>query len=363
MQKLSVMLKDCRVEEVLGELVAGMSPKKRSAMLERYFSVYCMILEKWNPSGKHDVILMDFKEEKHGSYGEKNQFYGVRDYRKAAFRGGTLLDPDQVIKSGRKRIREINWEKVIRPEADGEVLIPDCLLEAVGDTSLVVLILKRIEQAGGEKISVRTNRILMNRIKKKTPVLSGRIAVLERTVKHRFRHRVSHEFLIDEIREYAELAGEVMQWEDLLESAKADQPVFRQPVWDDDPDDISALSEKLIKCLLELDQENPIRPGRAIGKIRELNRRFRHLELSEFQNAQLKKQRILVEQNPSAGKLPLVCVRSRSGAVCQVQDVSLSELLCMEIHVLDKTCVKEERVLALLLFNLLFPIRVMRLQK
>ena len=43
--------------------------------------------------------------------------------------------------------------------------------------------------------------------------------------------------------------------------------------------------------------------------------------------------------------------------------VSLSELLCMEIHVLDKTCVKEERVLALLLFNLLFPIRVMRLQK
>ena len=85
--------------------------------------------------------------------------------------------------------------------------------------------------------------------------------------------------------------------------------------------------------------------------------------MSEFQNAQLKKQRILVEQNPSAGKLPLVCVRSRSGAVCQVQDVSLSELLCMEIHVLDKTCVKEERVLALLLFNLLFPIRVMRLQK
>ena len=363
MQKLSVMLRDCRVEAVLGELVAGMSSEKRSAMLKRYYSVYCMLLEKWNPSGKHDVILMDFKEEKHGTWGEKTQFYGVWDYRKAAFRGSKLLDPDEVIKSGRKRVKEIDWEKVIRPEADVEVLIPDCLLEAVGETALVVLILQRIERVRGGKISVRTNRMLMDRIKKERPVLSGRIAVLERTVKHRFRHRVSHEFLIDEIREYAELAGKVMQWETLLESEEADQPVFRRPVWDDGTDDISELSEKLVKCLLELDQDNPPRPGRVIGKIRELNRRLRHLELSDFQSVQLERQRILIEQNPSAGKLPLVCVRSRSGEVCQVQDVTLSELLCMEIHVLDKTCASEDRVLAVLLFSLLYPIRMMRMQK
>lgn len=65
-----------------------------------------------------------------------------------------------------------------------------------------------------------------------------------------------------------------------------------------------------------------------------------------------KGKRIIIENNMCYRKLPLVYIRDGKGNQSELKKVELSELLCMDIHVLDKEITTLEQVLALLAFYL-----------
>lgn len=363
MKKLSVMLRECRIEKVLRELVAGLPTEKRAFMLQRYYSVYCMMLEEWRPSGDHDVILTGFKKVKKKPLEDSRSFYGIWDYRKKVSEEEYAINPVRVIKSGRVRVKVIDWAKIIRTGSDIEVLIPDCLAEFAGDTELEALILHRIELVCSRDIPKRSNKKMFAGITSSTPFLPGRMAVLEKTVSHRVSYDFQITSILDEIREYTETFGVTMQWEDLLGIERSDLNMgWEEGTWEREEDSDMKLTAQVFRCMAELDPDNPPSFERVREEIREMHEQFSNLGLSEFQEVQQKRKRIVIEPNSAVRTHPFIRVRSSDGKEAMVEDVELSELMCMDIHVVDKTFFSKQQVMALLLFNLLYPIRMKRMQ-
>ena len=90
---------------------------------------------------------------------------------------------------------------------------------------------------------------------------------------------------------------------------------------------------------------------------------YEELELSDYQEVVVEHMRIVLEDNPNCGELPLVFIRDKYGEKRELLDVSISKLLCMDICVTAKKVKDAYQVLAILLFYLEYPLRVKRMQK
>ena len=102
---------------------------------------------------------------------------------------------------------------------------------------------------------------------------------------------------------------------------------------------------------------------RCYKRKKRLESEYEELELSDYQKVVGEHMRIVLEDNPTCGELPLVFIRDKYGEKQDLLDMSVSKLLCMDICVTAKKVKDANQVLAILLFYLEYPLRVERMQK
>lgn len=120
---------------------------------------------------------------------------------------------------------------------------------------------------------------------------------------------------------------------------------------------------EVYSCFHKLDNENPPDLRRLYIRLKSLEANYEDIGLSEYLEVANERKRIIVEKNACYKKLPLIYIRDGKGNQSKLCKVELSELLCMNIYLLDEKITKPEQVLALIGFYLEYPIKVERIQR
>ena len=146
MEKISRILKECDIRNVLNILTEGLQKKKYSKMLERYYSLYCMVVQSWFPDEKETIVITSFKQTIADMGEDVYQFCGVRD-------GNSILEMKE---------EAIEWANVVN--GDIEVLIPEYLIEEIDDDFLVVEILHQLDKSMPKDIPRCYNETLFENV-------------------------------------------------------------------------------------------------------------------------------------------------------------------------------------------------------
>ena len=148
MERVLSILKECDIRNVLYYLTEGLPDKKYEKMLVRYYSLYCIIAEQWIPDKVRVVTIRSFRQtgREHGNLAYS--FFGISE------------------SSGMESFAEklIEWEAFLKGEA--EVLIPECLMDAVTEEQLAALIFWQLEKACPRDIPIKSNEKLFKSFRK-----------------------------------------------------------------------------------------------------------------------------------------------------------------------------------------------------
>ena len=349
MEKLSKILKECDIRNVLKILTEGLPKKKYSRMLERYYSLYCMVVQSWFPDGKETMVITSFKQTVTDMGEDVYQFYGVRD-------SNTIL---------RMKEETIDWEDVIN--SDIEVLIPECLTENIEDDFLVVEILCQLDQRMVKDMPRCCNKTLFENVRAMNKNGKNAVHALEKIMELRMHYQCDKRCIEAAIVELMDRKGLVVKWGDILVEDR--DPFLEKSSYMKNGRELLA-SRAAAGCLppvyeyfYKMDVVNSPDLTRCYERKKRLESEYEELELSDYQKVVGEHMRIVLEDNPTCGALPLVFIRDKYGEKQELLDVSVSKLLCMDICVTAKKVNDAYQVLAILLFYLEYPLRVKRMQK
>lgn len=348
MRTVQNMLKECDIKECLLLLLTGVPKKRFSKMLQQYYSFYCAAVETWYGEGTTDWILTDFTQSEFKDGRAVYCFYGKK--------------PEM---SGKMDDKKIDWDQVILGKI--RVYIPDCIDEKINDVVLCSMFLYHMYEQCTITVQKNSNKKLFEYIKalprERTPNISACESLLELTIHYLMdRHYINNAIL-----EYKESMCPSLKWGDLL----CDFEVGLLNCIMDSQTGAKFLTQALkssnlpdvYHCFYHLDDENPPDLRRLYIRLKCLWSDYEAIELSDYLKVTNQGKRIIVENNVCCKKFPLIYVRDSKGNKIEIKKVSLSELLCMNIYLLDLRIVKPEQVLALLAFYLEYPIRVERIQR
>lgn len=167
--------------------------------------------------------------------------------------------------------------------------------------------------------------------------------------------------------EYQESQAPSLKWGSLLKNTETGIPdrIMRSDASGRFLDDAmrKGTLPKAYRWFKQMDKDNPPDLRRIHRSLARLRSVYEEIELSDYTEVKNEHKRIIVEANETGTGFPVVYIRDGKGNRTEIKDVSISELLCMDVRVLDPALVDSEQVLALLVFYLEYPIRVERIQK
>lgn len=348
MEKVLTLLKDCNIRNVLSCLTAGLPKKKYTKQLEQYYSLYCMLVESWNPTEVPKMIITSFKQTGSKLGIPVYTFLGIRN---CGYKSNFAEVP-------------IDWKEVINGEV--EVLIPKCLLDVADEELLIAEVLYQLDRVSPTIIPKREHKKLFDSVRESNKGQKSRLYAIEKILELNLCYHVDRRCVENDILEYEESKGVLVKWRELLENRINHLNTYAMYFGNpqalnrtNSSDNVSSMG----KWFTSLDME--IRPDNVRCDIRKavLNSMFEEIELSDYQNVMDEHMRIIVENNPSYPELPVVFIRDKYGEKRKLSDVRFSELLCMDIFVLDEKITEPSHVLAILLFYMEYPLRIERIQK
>ena len=350
MLRLSNVLKECGLREVLNILTSGLPSGKYRKMLERYYSTYCHIMESWFPDGRQEIIMTDFKEMKCEKREVQYCFWGIKDY-----------------KSGIKINAEpIDWSNVFNMNI--EVFVPDCFLENMDPDLLVVEILYQLGNEFSDEIPKNRNKRLFDSISEINTNEKNKIQAIEKNLEQCIHYQCDKRFVENALMEHEEkLKGFIVKWGDIL-IENGDEFIERAALMKDSKDMlfchyVAGEMPAVYEYFHKMDAVCPPDLTRCYKRNEYLVSEFRDVDLSDYKDVINEHLRIICEENPICKSYPLVYVRDKFGKTYGLTEIPVFKLLCMEIFVLDKNILDPMQVLAIILFYLEYPIRVSRIQK
>ena len=349
MEKISRILKECDIRNVLNILTEGLPKKKYSKMLERYYSLYCMVVQSWFPDEKETIVITSFKQTTADMGEDVYQFCGDRD-------------DNSILKM---KEEAIEWADVIN--GDIEILIPECLIEEIEDDFLVVEILRQLDKSMPKDIPRCYNETLFENVSGMKKNGKNVVHALEKVLELRMHYQCDKRCIEAAVLEHIERKGLVVKWGDIL--VEDTDPFLERGSYMKNGRELLA-SRAAAGCLplvyeyfFKMDVVNSPDLTRCYKRKKRLEFEYEELELSDYQEVVVEHMRIVLEDNPTCGELPLVFIRDKYGEKRELLDVSISKLLCMDICVTAKKVKDANQVLAILLFYLEYPLRVERMQK
>lgn len=350
MKTVQAVLKECDIKESLLVLLAGVPKKRFCKMLEQYYSLYCTVVDAWYEDGSADCILTDFRQSGYVD-GEKEYFFYAKD---------TTLTTDTVDS-------KIDWDKVLLGTM--KVYVPDCITEKTSDKILCPMFLHQMYVQSTVEVQKYTNKRLFEHIKALPREKKSNIEGCEHMLEAIVHYFTDKDYIKNAVLEYKESKGSAFKWGDLLSTRNWKAGIPDHIMYFQTGSQI--LDQALLRgglpdayrCFRRLDSENPPDLRRLYTRLKSLGSEYKDIELSDYLEVTNKRKRIIIENNVSCKKLPLIYIRDGKGEQTSLDDVEVSELLCMDIHVLDEEIAKPEQVLALIGFYMEYPIRVERIQR
>lgn len=356
MERVLSILKECDIRNVLYYLAEGIPDKKYEKMLVRYYSLYCIIAEQWIPDKVRVVTISSFRQtgREHGNLAYR--FLGISES------SGMESFPEEPIK----------WEAFLKGEA--EVLVPECVMDAVTEEQLTALIFWQLEKVCPRDIPIKRNEKLFESFRKYSQCGQNRLSAIAKIMEKALVYELDQKLVINEIREYRENKCLVVKWGDILENNEDPIPKgimeqlkkshvlvrqsFSRQLASESDDDV-------YRKFARLDPENTPDVCRCYRCINDFRSCYKEIGLSDYQYITEEHMRIIIEHNPSAPNLPIIYIRNKFGEKTEFSEseLELSRLLCMDICVTDKKYKETDQILALLTFYREYPIRVKRIQR
>lgn len=354
MKTVQDIFKECDIRESLLALLAGVPENRSSKMFEQYYSFYCVVMATWYGQGVTDYILTGFRKSEYKNGKKVYSFYGKNL--------GTPVN---------KEVEKIDWNKVVRGKI--KVYIPDYITEKITNDVLCSMLLYQIYKWCTVGVPQYTNKLLFDSmeclIQERKSGIAEYESWLEMLFHYSFHYSMEKDYINNAILEYKESKCNSFKWGELLcdydwEIGLPDYIMYSYG-------GLKILDRNLkLKRLPDvysyfhkLDNENRPDLRRLYIRLKSLEANYEDIGLSKYLKVANERKRIIIEKNVCYKKLPLIYIRDGKGNQSKLGEVELSELLCMDIYLLDENITKPEQVLALIGFYLEYPIRVERIQR
>lgn len=354
MKTVQDIFKECDIRESLLVLLAGVPENRSSKMFEQYYSLYCVVMATWYGQGVTDYILTGFRKSEYKNGKKVYSFYSKN-----------LETPVN------KEVEKIDWNEVVRGKI--KVYIPDYVTEKITNDVLCSMLLYQIYEWCTVDVPQYTNKLLFDSMKCVTQERKSDIAEyeswLEMLFHYSFHYSMEKDYINNAILEYKESKCNSFKWGELLREYDWEIGIPNHILYSYGGLQILHRNLQLKRlpevysCFHKLDNENPPDLRRLYIRLKSLEANYEDIGLSEYLEVANERKRIIVEKNACYKKLPLIYIRDGKGNQSKLCEVELSELLCMNIYLLDEEITKPEQVLALIGFYLEYPIKVERIQR
>lgn len=348
MRNVQNLLNECDIKDSLLLLLSGVPKKRFAKMLEVYYSFYCMAKEAWYGDDAEAYFITDFTQERFFEGKEKYVFYG---------RMGKASEKVVEVK--------IDWNQVLLGKT--KVFIPGCIDNAFKDEMLAAMVLNQMYEHSTIDIPKNTNKKLFEYIMKQPRDKKLKILASESLIESKIHYLMDKSAVNNAVLEYQESQVPSLKWGSLLKNTETGIPdrIMRSDASGRFLDDAmrKGTLPKAYRWFKQMDKDNPPDLRRIHRSLARLRSVYEEIELSDYTEVKNEHKRIIVEANETGTGFPVVYIRDGKGNRTEIKDVSISELLCMDVRVLDPALVDSEQVLALLVFYLEYPIRVERIQK
>lgn len=356
MERVLSILKECDIRNVLFYLTEGLPDKKYEKMLVRYYSLYCIIAERWIPDKVQEITISSFRQTGRERGNLTYGFFGISE------------------SSGMESFSEepIEWEAFLKGEA--EIQIPECVMEVVTEEQLAALIFWQLEEVCPRDIPIKRNEKLFESFRKYSQYGQNRLSAMAKIMEKALVYELDQRLVINEIREYRENKCLVVKWGDILENNE--EPIPKRIMEQLKKSDIlvrqsfskqlaSESNDDVYRKFARLDPENPPDVCRCCNSINDFQSCYKEIGLSDYQYVTEEHMRIIIEHNPPAPNLPIIYIRNKFGEKTEFSEAKLAlcRLLCMDICVTDEKYKEPDQVLALMAFYREYPIRVKRIQR
>ena len=350
MKTVKDMLKECDIKENLLALLAGVPKKRFAKMLEQYYSLYYAVLEAWYGDGCVDWILTDFRQSESKDGRKVYSFYGK--------------NPEISVTT---EATKIDWDQIVLGKV--RVYVPDCIADKINDKVLCSMFLHQLYEKCTVSVQKNANKHLFDHIKSLPKERKSNISAYESLLEMIIHYFMDKDYINNAILEYKESKCTSFKWGDLL--CECDWK-FVIPRHFMNSEAVAKFLDqalqyggipKVYRYFRRFDDENPPNLRRLYTRLELLKSDYEDIELSDYLEVTNDGKRIIVENNVCYMKLPLIYIRDGKGNQSEIDEVELSELLCMDIYVLDEGITEPEQVLALLAFYLEYPIRIERIQR
>lgn len=355
-KRVAGILKDCDIQNVLGFLTEGLEGEKYKRMRERYDALYCRVLGLGIPNAARKMILTDFRETDKEREESAFCFFGICPC------------------SGKLDFSEkpVQWEIFLSGKTD--ILVPDCVTEAVGAEKLSAQILWQIEKIHRKDTAEKRNKIILMSFRRHSKSGQSRLFAMEKIIEKIWKYEIDQRILLNEICEYKEKQCLIVKWGDILKQNRdpIPQDVIRrlqkagQEVRRTVSKNIAAgETDNLCRKIARLDRENTPDIIRCCRRIRHFLSCYETIRLADYQYVIQEHMRVIIEHNPYLPHLPVIYICNKYGEKMELNEFKseLSRLLCMDIYVTDEKLNDEDQVLALIAFYMEYPLRVRRLQE
>lgn len=350
MKTVQDILKACDIKKSLLVLLAGVPKKRFSKMLEWYYSLYCLAMGAWYEDGVNDCILTDFRQSEYKDGRKVYSFYG--------------RNPDT---NGRIEDAKIDWNQAILGKT--KIYVPDCIAERIDDELLCPMFLHQMYEHCTVDVQKSTNKLLFNHINSFPKEKKSNIPGCENMLEKQLHYVMNKAYINNAILEYKESKGNSFKWGALLKQYDWKSGIPGRIMYSQTGSKFlfQALQNgrlpQVYRCFRRLDNENPPDLLRIYKRLELLDSVYNDIELSDYLEVVNNGKRIIIENNVCCSRLPLIYIRDGHGNQSELGKAELSELLCMDIHVIDDKITTLEQVMALLVFYLEYPIRVKRVQR
>lgn len=348
MRNVQNLLNECDIKDSLLLLLAGIPKKRFAKMLEVYYSFYCMAKEAWYGDDAEAYLITDFTHEQFVEGKEKYDFYG---------RNGKASEKVLEVK--------IDWNQVLLGKT--KVFIPECIDNVLKDELLAAMVLNQMYEHSTIDIQKNTNKKLFEYIMNQPRDKKSKISASESLLESKIHYLMDKCAVNNAILEYQESQASSLKWGSLLKNTETSIPdrIMRSNAGGRFLDNAmrKGTLPKVYRWFKQMDKDNPPDLRRIHRSLARLRSVYEEIELSDYTEVKNGHKRIIVEANETGKGFPVVYIRDGKGNRTEIKDVRISELLCMDVRVLDPALVDSEQVLALLVFCLEYPIRVERIQK
>ncbi len=343
MKRVLDIIRECNIANVLQQLISAAPAKDHSMILEKYYSLYCMILHSWFIDSEVEMIITGFRQIGLNLTTPEYAFYGTCEAYEIA----------------------VPWTMSLTGKIN--LLIPQPIIDLTDADSLTVLFLSQIRRNYSLPVEIRRNLPLFQSVRKKDLSRKLEMTALEKNFERQV-YLMDKRCLKNTLLEYRETKMPIIKWPELFNEVttlnpeliklhKVSSPTVKRMIYRFDLPPVFAK-------LYSLDKENPPDLIRCSEGIERLKDAYKNITLSDYQYTIDKHMRIIIEYNPSLRRLPMIYVRDKYGTKMELYSVELSKLLCMDIYVTSKGLPQDPGyILSLLIYYLEFPIRVERRQK